>query len=102
VTQFPHDQLAKDLLETLLSPFGEVQTAKTIDAQVREIDVYFTPAVNITPDSRLGLLHKLASNPATFEPFSKAVTIGEVRSCIAKLIDLHKVKISVAMKEKNH
>ena len=38
MTQFPHDQFAKDLLETLLSPFGEVQIAKTIDAQVREID----------------------------------------------------------------
>ena len=37
MTQFPHDQFAKDLLETLLSPFGEVQISKTIDAQVREI-----------------------------------------------------------------
>lgn len=88
MTQFPHDQFAKDLLETLLSPFGEVQTAKTIDAQVREIDVYFTPAANIPPDSPLGLLHKLAATPATFEPFRKAVNIGEVRSCIAKLIEL--------------
>ena len=88
MTQFPHDQFAKDLLETLLSPFGEVQTAKTIDAQVREIDVYFTPAENTATDARLGLLHKLASTPATFEPFRKAVTIGELRSCIAKLIDL--------------
>jgi hypothetical protein len=96
MTQFPHDQFAKDLLETLLSPFGEVQTAKTIDAQVREIDVYFTPTANTPTDSRLGLLHKLAATPATFEPlvlsgaevFRKAVTVGEVRSCIAKLIDL--------------
>jgi Domain of unknown function (DUF4351) len=71
-----------------LSPFGEVQTAKTIDAQVREIDVYFTPAANIQTDSRLGLLHKLAATPATFEPFRKAVTVSELRSCIAKLIDL--------------
>jgi Domain of unknown function (DUF4351) len=88
MTQFPHDQFTKDLLETLLSPFGEVQTAKTIDAQVREIDVYFTPAANIQTDARLGLLHKLAATPATFEPFRKAITVGEVRSCIAKLIDL--------------
>ena len=68
MTQFPHDQFAKDLLETLLSPFGEIQTAKTIDAQVREIDVYFTPTANIQTDTRLGLLHKLAATPATFEP----------------------------------
>ena len=77
------------MLETLLSPFGEVQTAKTIDAQVREIDVYFTPDVDIQQDSSLGILHKLAATPTTFEPFRKAVTIGEVRSCIAKLIELH-------------
>ena len=89
MTQFPHDRFAKDLLETLLSPFGEVQTAKTIDAQVREIDVYFTPDANIQTDARLGLLYKLAATPATFEPFRKAVTVGEIRSCIAKLIDLH-------------
>jgi hypothetical protein len=47
-----------------------------------------TPAANIQTDARLGLLHKLAAAPATFEPFRKAVTVGEVRSCIAKLIDL--------------
>jgi hypothetical protein len=26
MSQFPHDQFAKDLLENLLSPFGEVET----------------------------------------------------------------------------
>jgi Domain of unknown function (DUF4351) len=89
MTQFPHDQFAKDLLETLLSPFGEVQTAKTIDSQVREIDVYFNPNPNTPPLANLGLLHKLAATPATFEPFRKAVTVGEICSCIAKLFDLH-------------
>jgi Domain of unknown function (DUF4351) len=89
MTQFPHDQFAKDLLETLLSPFGEVQTAKTIDSQVREIDVYFSPNPTTPTPTNLGILHKLAATPATFEPFRKAVTIGEIRSCIAKLFDLH-------------
>ncbi len=89
MTQFPHDQFAKDLLETLLSPFGEVQTAKTIDSQVREIDVYFRPNPTTPTATNLGILHKLAATPATFEPFRKAVTIGEIRSCIAKLFDLH-------------
>jgi hypothetical protein len=88
MTQFPHDQFAKDLLESLLSPFGEVQTAKTIDSQVREIDVYFSPNLTSPPSPNLGLLHKLAATPATFEPFRKAVTISEIWSCIAKLIDL--------------
>jgi Domain of unknown function (DUF4351) len=89
MTQFPHDQFAKDLLETLLSPFGEVQTAKTIDSQVREIDVYFNPNPTTPPLPNLGLLHKLAAAPATFEPFRKAVTVSEICSCIAKLFDLH-------------
>jgi Domain of unknown function (DUF4351) len=89
MTQFPHDQFAKDLLETLLSPFGEVQTAKTIDSQVREIDVYFNPNPTTPPLPNLGLLHKLAATPVTFEPFRKAVTVSEVCSCIAKLFDLH-------------
>lgn len=89
MTQFPHDQFAKDLLESLLSPFGSVQTAKTIDSQVREIDVYFSPNPATPPSPNLGLLHKLAATPATFEPFRKAVTIGEICSCIAKLFDLH-------------
>jgi hypothetical protein len=89
MTQFPHDQFAKDLLESLLSPFGEVQTAKTIDSQVREIDVYFNPNPTTPPLPTLGLLHKLAATSATFEPFRKAVTVSEICSCIARLFDLH-------------
>ncbi len=89
MTQFPHDQFAKDLLETLLSPFGAVQTARSIDSQVREIDVYFSPNPESPFLPSLGLLHKLATTPATFEPFRKAITISEIRSCIAKLFDLH-------------
>jgi hypothetical protein len=66
------------------------------DSQVREIDVYFSPNPATPPPPNLGLLHKLAATPATFEPpvlsgvevFRKAVTIG-ICSCIAKLFDLH-------------
>ena len=41
--QFPHDQFAKDLLESLLSPFGKVETDRKISGEVREIDVCFFP-----------------------------------------------------------
>jgi hypothetical protein len=41
MTQFPHDQFAKNLLEVLLSVFGEVKTSLKIVSQVRELDVYF-------------------------------------------------------------
>jgi hypothetical protein len=43
MTEFPHDRFAKNLLESLLAPGGQVTTALTIDSEVREIDVYFNP-----------------------------------------------------------
>ncbi|MBW4622209.1 MAG: DUF4351 domain-containing protein [Cyanosarcina radialis HA8281-LM2] len=36
MSQFPHDQFAKDLLEALLSPFGRVETDRKISSEVRE------------------------------------------------------------------
>ena len=38
MSQFPHDQFAKNLLESLLSPFGLVQIAFTMSSEIREID----------------------------------------------------------------
>jgi hypothetical protein len=43
MTRFPHDQFAKDFLESLLSPLGQVQTSLKISGEVREVDVYFVP-----------------------------------------------------------
>jgi hypothetical protein len=56
MSQFPHDEFAKDLLETLLTPFGKVETDKTMGSEVREIDVYFTPSVRGVDLPSLGLL----------------------------------------------
>jgi hypothetical protein len=94
--------LEKSKLPKPLPPVGYAN-----DSQVHEIDVYFSPNPATPPSPNLGLLHKLASTPATFEPFRKAVTIGEICSCIAKLFDLHgelhrqakreeKVKLTIA------
>jgi hypothetical protein len=41
MSQFPHDQFAKDLLENLLTYFGKVETDRKIGSEVREIDVCF-------------------------------------------------------------
>jgi hypothetical protein len=65
-----------------------MECSKLIDSQVREIDVYFSPHPKSPDLPSLVLLHKLAATPATFEPFRKAITINEIRSCIAKLFDL--------------
>jgi Domain of unknown function (DUF4351) len=88
MTQFPHDQFAKNLLESLLAPGGQVTTALTIDSEVREIDVYFNPTNDPSRISALGLLARCAAQPAVFEPFRNPVSTAEIRSCMSKLYDL--------------
>lgn len=89
MSQFPHDQFAKDLLESLLSPFGKVETDRKISGEVREIDVCFFPHSEVSNLPSLGLLSKLAATGAAFEPFRNPVSADEIRSCEAKLFDLH-------------
>ena len=43
MTRFIHDQFAKDYLEELLKPYGEVQGFSRVAGEVREIDVLFSP-----------------------------------------------------------
>lgn len=99
MTQFPHDQFAKNLLESLLAPGGQVTTALTIDSEVREIDVYFNPSSDPSRISALGLLARCASQPAVFEPFRNPVSIPEIRSCMSKLYDLHRETVRQAKKD---
>jgi hypothetical protein len=89
MSQFPHDQFAKDLLESLLSPFGKVETDRKISGEVREIDVCFFPHAPVANLPSLGLLSKLASTGVAFEPFRNPVSADEIRSCEGKLFDLH-------------
>ncbi len=99
MTQFPHDQFAKNLLEALLAAGGQVTTALTIDSEVREIDVYFNPTNDPTRIADLGLLARCASNPAAFEPFRNPVSTAEIRSCMSKLYDLHRETVRQAKKD---
>lgn len=50
MTRFIHDQFAKDYLEELLSPYGEVQAPRRVAGEVRQIDVWFAPALPLTSD----------------------------------------------------
>jgi hypothetical protein len=40
---------SKDYLETLLSPYGNVEVAKQVPGEIREIDLYFIPNSPPTP-----------------------------------------------------
>ncbi|MFB2839789.1 hypothetical protein [Floridanema evergladense] len=88
MTVFPYDQFAKDYLKELLSPLGEVETSRSIGSEVREIDVLFTPRGEVAPPTELGLLGRLATTAAIFEPYRNAINLGDVRSCIDKLLDV--------------
>ncbi len=90
MTRFPHDEFAKGFFESLLSPFGQVQTSFKISSEVREVDVYFTPNDNVVlPAADLGLLSQCAGTAAVFEPYRNSVSVPQIRACMSKLYDLH-------------
>jgi hypothetical protein len=78
MTRFSHDEFAKGFLESLLSPFGEVQTSFKISSEVREVDVYFQPDPSIRLMPELGLLGKIAQTNFVLEPpvLSEAEVFG--------------------------
>jgi Domain of unknown function (DUF4351) len=89
MTRFFHDEFAKGFLESLLAPFGEVQTSFKISSEVREVDVYFQPDRSIQLIPELGLLGQIARTNFVLEPFRNPPTIFQIRACMGKLFDLH-------------
>jgi hypothetical protein len=94
MTQFPHDQFAKELLKELLSPLGQVETGFDVVSERREFDVWFVPTQeNVQHSQRLGWLASLVAIPVAsslvvptaFEAFRNPIDDGEVYSCIGKL-----------------
>jgi hypothetical protein len=89
MTRFIHDQFAKDYLEELLKPYGEVQAASQVAGEIREIDVLFTPFTTQTTNVQLlGLLGKLATTPAIFEPFRNPASTEEICDCLLKSLEV--------------
>jgi hypothetical protein len=100
MTKFPHDEFAKDFLETLLSPFGKVDSAYKIAAEVREVDVYFVPSLDRLVCTDLGLLGKCATASVVIEPFRNSVSVPQIRACMSKLYDLHADIYRMAKRDK--
>ncbi|BCL33602.1 DUF4351 domain-containing protein [Nostoc sp. MS1] len=89
MTRFIHDQFSKDYLEELLKPFGQVQAPSRVAAKVREIDVLFSPILTQTANlETLGLLGKMATTSAIFEPFRNPASIDEIGDCVLKLLEV--------------
>jgi hypothetical protein len=99
MTRFPHDQFAKDFLESLLSPLGQVQTSLKISSEVREVDVYFVPDPNLSPIQELGILAECAKTTIIFEPYRNSVKVPQIRACMSKLYDLHSYLLREAKRQ---
>jgi hypothetical protein len=103
MTRFIHDQFAKDYLEELLKPFGEVQAASQVAGEIREIDVLFTPFPNQTTNVELlGLLGKLATTPAIFEPFRNPAGTEEICDCLLKSLEVRGALRRAAKREQTN
>ncbi|BDA72969.1 unknown protein [Rivularia sp. IAM M-261] len=89
MTKFPYDEFSKSYLKELLQPLGKVETSCKVPAEIREIDVYFAPSSQPPQGTmQIGLLGRLALQPALIEPFRNAATRSEIRSCMGKLFTL--------------
>jgi Domain of unknown function (DUF4351) len=100
MSQFPHDDFAKNFLDSLLSPYGLVQPSGKIVSEVRYVDIYFQPQANDLNPESLGLLAKFANHSIVIEPFRNSVTVMQVRACMSKLFDLHLTLGKEARKQK--
>lgn len=100
MTRFRHDEFAKDLLRTILEPYGNVKIDQLVKSELRKIDVFFTPADLVPDDPTLQLLWKCAQYGASFEPFRSPVQEEEICSTMGKLFDVHALLTRKAKREK--
>ena len=99
MTRLVHDQFAKDYLEELLSPFGIVQQSRPILAEVREIDVWFSPRLESPPPPELGLLGQFCTTPLIFEIYRNPVTEEQIGDCLSKLLEAKREVIRQANRD---
>ena len=90
MTRKIHDELAKNYLEVLLEPFGEVKTGVRIRSEGRERDVVFQPSTSRGNTVALGLFSRMIETTAIFEPFRNPATGDEIRDCLVKSIEMRR------------
>ena len=100
MSQFPHDDFAKNFLDSLLSPYGSVQSSYKISSEVRYVDIYFQPQIDNCHLESLGLLAQFVRESIVIEPFRNSVTVMQINSCMSKLFDLHLTLVKEAKKQK--
>ncbi len=100
MTRQLHDQFAKEYLEELLAPLGQVETSRDVSPEIRQVDVWFVPTASPSTEAQLlGLLGQMASSACSFEPFRNQPSPVDVRNCLLKLYSLHGELLRKARRE---
>jgi hypothetical protein len=86
MTQTPFDQMSKQYLEEMLSPFGIVQRQYEVPGEAKFIDVWFVPQGNPHAAAELGLLGRMLEGPCLFEPYRNIPARRDLRVGTMKLI----------------
>jgi hypothetical protein len=86
MAQTPHDQLAKQYLETFLAPFGVVERQYEVPGEAKYIDVWFVPKQVNAPPDELGLLGQMIQTPCVLEPYRNVPSRTEIRVSVMKLV----------------
>ena len=85
MTRTPFDQFAKQYLEELLTPYGQVEVSREIPGEARLIDLWFNPHPGIdNPPQNLGLLGQIIQTPCLLEPYRNPPDAAELNSCLLK------------------
>jgi len=85
---FTYEQFSKAFLEKLLSPYGKVETERTLTIPPSpDIDLWFAPRVSELPQE-LGLLARLAKIRVLLEPYHHPVTPDEISVSLMKLLEV--------------
>lgn len=91
MSEFPHDEFAKDYLTELLSHIGTAVPNKVIKSERREGDIWFERNPNLTiaaQRKKLGLMGQLLRRDSLIEVFRNPATALEIRACRGKLTDI--------------
>jgi hypothetical protein len=93
MTKIPHDQLAKEFLQELLTPLGTVEHSFEVPGEPRFIDVWFRPNSPSGTTQPLTLLERITATACSFECFHHPPSRQEIRNSLLKLLWVHSEEV---------
>lgn len=88
-----HDQFAKELLVTILEPFGQVRRQVEVSPEPTYIDVVFeglSPLLTPEEIRHIGLLGKVIAKPCLLEPYRSPLRAEHLDNAMAKVLSYNR------------